>query len=45
MKIQLKVDGKVIRVLDILIENPDYNCDNIGKDFEDWVKDWLGVEE
>ena len=45
MKIQLKVDGKTIRVLDIPIENPDYNCDNIGNDFEDWVKDWFGIEE
>lgn len=47
MKIELKVDGKVIRKVDIPVENPDYNYNNIalGNDFEGWIKNWFGVEE
>jgi hypothetical protein len=47
MKIELKVDGTVIKTVTVTVDNPDYNHDNIAfsNDFEDWVKDWFGVED
>lgn len=47
MKIEIKVDGKSIKTVDIKVDNPVFHFDRIalGNDFEDWVKSWFGVED
>jgi len=45
MKIEIKVDGKSIRVVNIPVENPEFKLDAIalGNDFQDWLENYFGV--
>jgi len=47
MNVKLIVNGKVIKSVNIQVDNPDFQLDptSLAIDFDEWVKAWFGVDD
>ncbi|MFA5037340.1 MAG: hypothetical protein WC479_09225 [Candidatus Izemoplasmatales bacterium] len=45
MKIELRINGRIISVVNIPVDNPDYKPDNydIDRSFKEWLDSYFGV--
>jgi hypothetical protein len=46
MKVELRINGRIVSVVNIPVDNPDYKLDNddIDKSFREWLDSYFGVE-
>ncbi len=45
MKLELRINGRIISTVNIPVDNPDYklNNDDIARSFQEWLDSYFGV--